>query len=301
MHGGAELRAPVRVDEEVRERIDSLTELAPLHQPRAAAGMAAVARQLPDTPAVACFDTSFHAELPGAAATYALPAAWGERWGLRRFGFHGLSHAYAARRVAEMLGQDLAELRVVTCHLGAGASLCAVHRGRSADTTMGSAPLEGLVMGTRAGSVDPGAVMYVLDKLPREDVSGALEGPSGLLGLSERSSDMREVRDAADGGAAAPRLALDVYGHRLRAELAAMAMSMDRVDALAFTGGVGEGDPQTRAAVESALLGIALDPDANASADGDAVISHRDAPVRVFVVEAREDLEIACQVRLVLG
>jgi acetate kinase len=250
---------------------------------------------------VACFDTAFHADLPDAAATYALPSAWRSRWGLRRFGFHGLSHAYAARRVAELAGQDLAELRVVTCHLGAGASLCAVRGGRSVDTTMGFTPLEGLVMGTRAGSVDPGLLMYVLEKLPREEVSAALEEKSGLLGLSESSGDMREVRRAADSGDIAARLALDVYGHRLRAELAAMAMSMDGLDVVAFTGGVGEADPRTRSMAESALLGIHLDESANASAEGDAEIGRSDAPVRAFVVEAREDVEIACQVRRALG
>jgi acetate kinase len=294
VHGGERFRAATRIDDEVVAALRDLTGLAPLHQPKSLAALDAVTRALPDTPAVACFDTAFHATLPAAAATYAVPAAWRERWGVRRYGFHGLSHAYAARRA------DAA--RVVTCHLGAGASLCAVRDGRSVDTTMGFTPLEGLVMATRSGSVDPGLLLWLLE---RESVSvgemaEALEHDAGLLALAG-TADMREViARAADGGEA--RLALDVYVHRLRAGIAAMAAALGGLDALVFTGGVGERAPAVRAAAAEGLafLGVAIDAAANDAADeGD--ISAPGATARTLVVRAREDLEIARQARAALA
>ncbi|HEY0638608.1 MAG TPA: acetate/propionate family kinase, partial [Pseudonocardiaceae bacterium] len=205
VHGGGAFTGPVVLDGPVRDRIAALTPLAPLHQPRALAGIDAARAALPDVPAVACFDTAFHAGLPAAAATYALPGAWRRRWGLRRYGFHGLSHAHAARRTAELLGRPAAGLRLVSCHLGAGASLCAVLDGRSVDTTMGFTPLEGLVMATRSGSVDPGLLLWLLEHsgLDAAAVGAALERRSGLAGLAELpdgSGDLREVRAAAARG-----------------------------------------------------------------------------------------------------
>ena len=188
MHGGSRFTGPARIDEEVVKGISDLTDLAPLHQPRALAGIHAAQAALPGVPAVACFDTAFHAGLPPAAAGYALPAAWTRRFGLRRYGFHGLSHGYAARRAAEMVtGRDPERLRVVTCHLGAGSSLAAVRGGRSVDTTMGFTPLEGLVMATRSGSVDPGLILWLLEHggLTVAEVSAALESSSGLAGLAD--------------------------------------------------------------------------------------------------------------------
>jgi acetate kinase len=246
---------------------------------------------LPDTPAVACFDTAFHATLPPAAATYAVPAAWRERWGVRRYGFHGLSHAYASRRAAAA--------RVVSCHLGAGASLAAVRDGVSLDTTMGFTPMEGLVIATRSGSVDPGLVLWLL----RHDVSAdaveeGLDRDGGLRGLAG-DGDMRALlaRDDADAG-----LALDVYVHRLRAGIAAMVAALGGLDALVFTGGVGEHAPEVRAAAADGLgfLGVALDADANARATADAEIGVAGAAARTLVVTAREDLEVARQVRTLL-
>jgi acetate kinase len=252
---------------------------------------------LPGTPAVACFDTAFHATLPAAAATYAVPAAWRERWGLRRYGFHGLSHAYASRRAAELTGAR----RIVTCHLGAGASLAAVRDGRSVDTTMGFTPLEGLVMATRSGSVDPGLLLWLLERegVGVREMAEALEHDSGLLALAG-TADMREVLARADEGA---QLALDVYCHRLRAGIAAMAAALDGLDALVFTGGVGERAPAVRAAAADGLrfLGVALDGGRNDAANGDADVSAAGAPVRTLVVSAREDLEIAAQVRALLA
>ncbi|HSD81604.1 MAG TPA: acetate kinase, partial [Solirubrobacteraceae bacterium] len=264
------------------------------------AALQAVSRVLPEVPAVACFDTAFHATLPAEASTYAVPRDWWRRLHVRRYGFHGLSHAYAARRAAELLGVDGAR-RLVTCHLGAGASLTAVLDGRSVDTTMGFTPLEGLVMATRSGSVDPGLLLWLLD---REDVDlaglqRALVHESGLLALAG-TADMREVLARDDDRA---RLALDVYLHRLRAGIGAMAAALGGLDALVFTGGVGERAAPVRAAAAAGLgfLGVGVDVEVNADAEPDADVSAPGARVRTLVLAAREDLEIARQVRSVLA
>jgi acetate kinase len=297
VHGGEEFRSATWVDDAVREHLECLTALAPLHQPRALAGIDGASEALPGVPAAACFDTAFHATLTPAAATYALPAAWRERWGLRRFGFHGLSHAYATRRAAELLGRPYEALRIVSCHLGAGASLTAVAGGRSLDTTMGFTPLEGLVMATRAGSVDPGLVLWLLQQrhLDLEELAEGLDHGSGLTGLAG-TGDMREILERDDEAA---RLALGVFVHRLRAGVGAMAAALDGLDALVFTGGIGEHAPAVRAAAAAGLgvLGVRLDAERNAAARGDAEIGAADAPAAAVVVAAREDLEIARQVR----
>jgi acetate kinase len=252
---------------------------------------------------VACFDTAFHATLPDAAATYALPADWSARWGVRRYGFHGLSHAWIARRAPIVLGAPALGLRIVSCHLGAGASLCAIADGRSVDTTMGFTPLEGLVMATRSGSVDPGLLLWLLqhEGIAEGELARALEHESGLLGLSG-TADMREVLARAGAGDAAARLALDVYLHRLRAAIASMTAALGGLDVLAFTGGVGEHNPEIRsdAVAGLAFLGVALDPARNEHPSGDAEISSAGAAARTVVINAREDLEIAAQVRSVL-
>ncbi len=304
VHGGTRFSHPVLIDDEITEAIAQLTDLAPLHQPRALAGIAATRQALPDLPAVACFDTAFHADMPAAAARYALPAAWTRRFGLRRFGFHGLSHGYAARRAAQLLDRDEGTLRVVTCHLGAGASLAAVRGGRSVDTTMGFTPLEGLVMATRSGSVDPGLIVWLLKhgQLGLEEVAAGLEQSSGLAGLSgQAGGDIRDVQGAAGAGDPAAARAIEVYLHRLRREIAAMAAAMDGLDAIVFTGGVGEHNPAVRAAAAAGLgfLGIGVDPGRN-QATADAVISGAGALVSSLVVTAREDIEIARQARDVL-
>jgi acetate kinase len=300
VHGGERFREAVPIDAEVERALEELTELAPLHQPKSLSALRAVSAALPAVPAVACFDTAFHATLPAAAATYALPRAWRERWPLRRYGFHGLSHAYAARRTAELTGGR----RIVTCHLGAGASLAAVLDGRSVDTTMGFTPLEGLVMATRSGSVDPGLLLWLEERqaLSPREMSEALEHESGLLGLAG-NADMREVLARAEAGDESAQLALDVYVHRLRAGIGAMASALGGVDALVFTGGVGEHAPAIRARACDALafLGVELDPQANAALTADGEIGTPGAAVRTLVVTAREDLEIARQVRAVLS
>jgi acetate kinase len=304
VHGGTGLTEPVRVDAHVRARLEALTDLAPLHQPKSLRALDLVGRLLPEIPAVACFDTAFHAHIPEAAATYALPREWRRRWELRRFGFHGLSHAHAARRCAEMMGRGARPLRVVTCHLGAGASLAAVRDGSSVDTTMGFTPLEGLVMATRSGSVDPGLVLWLEQHagMPSAELTATLESRSGLLGLAGNADMGAVLRSEAEGDGDAA-LALGVYLHRLRAGIAAMAAAMDGLDALVFTGGVGENAAsiRQRAARGLGFLGIRVDGRRNAEVRGDTEISPDGAPVRCFVVAAREDLEIARGVRQVLG
>jgi acetate kinase len=302
VHGGSQFLGPVRITDRVVCRLEALSDLAPLHQPKSLAALAAVSAALPDVPGVACFDTAFHAGIPAAASTYALPLEWRKRWDLRRFGFHGLSHSYVARRVAQLAGQPGA-LRLVSCHLGAGASLAAIVDGRSVDTTMGFTPLEGLVMATRSGSVDPGLVLWLEEHvgMPPAELAAALEYRGGLLALAGRS-DMRAVLAAEERGDGEAALAIAVYLHRLRAAVAAMAAAMGGIDALAFTGGVGENSApiRERAARDLAFLGVAVNSGSNAAV-GDREITAAGARVRSFVVTAREDLQIAAEVRAVLG
>lgn len=303
VHGGRKFREPVRLDPGVRDELEALTELAPLHQPRGVGGIDALTALLPETPAVACFDTAFHASIPDAAATYALPADWNERWGLRRYGFHGLSHAYVTRRAAELTRSPADRLRIVSCHLGAGASLAAVSGGRSVDTTMGFTPLAGLVMATRTGSVDPGLVLWLQQHagIDADRMSHALEFESGLAGLSGGDGDMRTVLSGVDAGDHRSTLAFEVYVHRLRREIAAMTASLEGLDVLVFTGGVGERSARVRAEVAHGLayLGVRIEDAAN---DRDAEdIGAGGAEVRTLVVPAREDVEIAHHTRSVLG
>jgi acetate kinase len=308
VHGGHRFTAATLIDGDVAAGIGALTDLAPLHQPRALAGIEAVRTMLPQVPAVACFDTAFHAGLPAAAATYALPGAWTRRFRLRRFGFHGLSHAYAAGRAAQLTGDDALRRRVVTCHLGAGSSLAAIMDGTCVDTTMGFTPLEGLVMATRSGDVDPGLIIWLLrhGALSVDEISDGLEHSGGLAGLAELpggSGDLRDVRPAADRGNPGARLALEVHAHRLRAHIAAMTAALGGLDTLVFTGGIGEHQSGTRAEAATGLgfLGVAVDEAANAAARPDCDISAPGAAVATLVITAREDIEIARQTRAVLG
>src|SRR5664279_2980077 len=288
-----------------RPAVRDLVDLAPLHQPKSLHGLDAARRLLPAVPHVACFDTAFHATLPPAAYTYALPAEWRDRWGVRRYGFHGLSHAWASRRAQQLVP---CARRVVTCHLGAGASLAAVLDGRSVDTTMGFTPLDGLVMATRSGSVDPGLLLWLQEHvgMPAQELAATLEHRAGLLGLAG-SADMQVVLARAQNGDESASLALAVYVHRLRAGIAAMAAAMGGLDVLVFTGGVGEHAAAVRGAACDGLafLGVHLDRAANQDEpDGgqpDRDVSAQEAPVRTLIIEAREDLQIAHETRQVLG
>jgi len=301
VHGGDRFSGAVRIDDEVLREIAGLASLAPLHQTRALAGIEMVRSAWPEVPGVACFDTAFHADMPEEAATYALPASWRQRWPLRRYGFHGLSHAWAARRAAEFVGRPIEELRIVSCHLGAGSSLCAVLGGRSVDTTMGFTPLEGLVMATRAGSVDPGLVLWLLQHggVDIDEVADGLEHHAGLAGLAGGSGDMRDVVAGLDRGDPAACLAFAVHAHRLRRDIGAMAAALNGLDVVVFTGGIGEHHPRVRAVAVDGLgfLGLAIDAARNETAAGDADISAPGSAARTLLVVSREDLEIARQVR----
>lgn len=304
VHGGPRYRASVRIDGEVIRYLVTITDLAPLHLPAALAGIAAAREVLPRVPAVACLDTAFHARMPEAASTYAVPDEWRLRYGVKRYGFHGFSHAYAARRAAEMLGRSPHDLRVVTCHLGAGASLAAVRGGRSLDTTMGFTPLEGLVMATRSGTVDPGILLYLQRHagMTELELNEALDRRGGLLALAG-TGDMREVLQRIADGDDAAELAFDVYIHRLRALIASMTAAMNGLDALVFTGGIGENAAPVRAAAVAGLrfLGLELDPTLNNSLGPDNDISAPGARVPALVVRAHEDIEVAREVRRVLA
>jgi len=304
VHGGTGFTGPVRIDDAVREQLRELTDLAPLHQPKSFAALDAVTAQLPDVAAVASFDTAFHTTIPAAAATYAVPRQWRERYAIRRYGFHGLSHAYCSHRAAQLLDRPLESLRIITCHLGAGASLTAVVGGRSVDTTMGFTPLEGLVMATRSGTVDPGLVLWLEEHehLAPHEIATALEQRSGLTALAG-TGDMRDVEAAADRGDPAAVLALDVYIHRLVGGIGAMSAATDGVDVLAFTGGVGEHSPTVRRRAAECLgfLGVAIDIDRNDTVRDDGDITATGAAVRTVVITAREDLQIAREARQLLG
>ena len=284
----------------MESRLRALVDLAPLHQPKSLAGLDAARQLLPDVPQVGCFDTAFHATLPAYVSTYALPRDWRERWDVHRIGFHGLSHAWASRRATAMVPRAR---RIVVAHLGAGASLAAVLDGRSVDTTMGFTPLDGLVMATRSGSVDPGLLLWLEEHegLTPRQVTDALEHRSGLLGLAG-TADMRDLLARDDDQA---RLALAVYLHRLASSIAAMTVSLGGLDALVFTGGVGERAPAIRAGVEVRLrhLGVEIDEGLNrlATRGVDTEIGSAYGAVAVLVVRAHEDLEIARGVEGILG
>lgn len=303
VHGGP-FTSSVRITPEIRERIATLVDLAPLHIPPSLETLAAAEAALPGLPQVAVFDTAFHATLPPEAHTYPVPFNWTRDWGIRRFGFHGLSHAYCAHRAAELLQRPAEELRLVICHLGHGCSASAVRGGRCIDTTMGFTPLEGLMMATRSGSIDPGVVLHVQlhHGLTAEQIETALNRESGLLGVSGLSADMRQLLAAARQGHEQARLALRIYTHRVRQAIGALAVTMGGVDAVVFTAGVGEHAADIRAWACTGLecLGIQLDPHANASSRPDADIASPNSRARILVIAAREDVTMLQEVMRVL-
>jgi acetate kinase len=299
VHGG-ELTTAVRIEPAVRARIAALADLAPLHNPAGLDTLSAAESALPDLPHVAVFDTAFHSTLPAAARTYPLPSGWTDDWRIRRYGFHGLSHAYSSTRAAEILAGPVNELRLVICHLGHGCSATAVQGGRSIDTTMGFTPLDGLMMGTRSGSVDPGILTHVQLRrgLTAQQVDDALNHHSGLLGVSAISGDMRLVMQAAHTGHERARLAIQMYTHRVRQAIGALAVTLGGLDALVFTAGVGENSPEIRAATCRGLdfIGVEIDPDANSHCRPDADVARNGSRARVLVIAAREDLAMLSEV-----
>jgi acetate kinase len=301
VHGGPQHFEPSVVTAEVKSAIERVSVFAPLHNCAELQGMEIVARLLGSVPQVAVFDTGFHRTMPLSAATYPGPYEWFEQ-GIRRYGFHGVNHQYCAQRAAQLLGKNLNSLKLVTCHLGNGCSLAAIREGRSVDTTMGFTPLEGLMMGTRSGSVDPGILTYLIRQrqFSAPQLDEVLNQKSGLLGVSGISSDMRQILAASKNGnepakMARAKLALDIYVHRLQSGIGAMIAVLGGVDALVFTAGVGENSPEVRAAVcdNFAYLGLRLDHGKNAQSPSDKDISASDAIVRVLVIHAQEDWMIA--------
>ena len=298
VHGGERFSASVLVDDDVLAAVEEVSPLAPLHNPPGLATIAAARALLPDLPHVAVFDTAFHATVPPAAHRYAVPLEWYERYGVRRYGFHGTSHRYVSARAAELLGRPPEDTRVVVAHLGNGCSATAVRDGVSVDTTMGLTPLEGLVMGTRSGDVDPGLFSYLgrVAGLDADAVTAALNGRSGLLGLSGTSNDMRTVEEAAAAGDERAELALDVFTARLAKAVAALAVPLERLDALVFTGGIGEHSAavRRRTLARLAVLGLAEDRAANArdGRDTDGRVS-APGPTVALVVPTDEELMIA--------
>ena len=296
VHGGQEFRDSVKITPLVKETIQSLSAFAPLHNPLDLEGIEAIERLLPHVPQVAVFDTAFHSELPLEAVVYPGPYEWFEQ-GIRRYGFHGISHQYCSRRAAQILERDLQTLRLVTCHIGNGCSLAAIQGGRSIDTTMGFTPLEGLMMGSRSGSVDPGILIYLLRQkgYSADQFDTILNKQSGLEGVSGKSGDMRAIHAAIEQGDERARLALAIYVHRLRAGIGAMITALGGLDALVFAGGVGENDASVRADVceAFAFLGLRLDARKNAQSPSDQVISTANSAVRVLIVQTQEDWSIA--------
>ncbi len=297
VHGGRVFIESVLIDARVLEEIERLSELAPLHNPPALAAIGAARRAFSDVPHVAVFDTAFFAELPPERHVYPLPYEWYAEHGIRRYGFHGISHAYCSGRAAEFLGRPLKDLRTVTCHLGNGCSAAATLGGRAVATTMGFTPLEGLVMGSRAGSVDPGILIHAMERmgLTAKELDDILQRRSGLLGVSGISSDYRAVLEAAKEGNERARLALAIYADSVRAAIGALAVALGGVDALVFTAGVGENAVSLREEVCRWLgcLGLDLDPDRNRTLRPDADISKPSSSGRILILRTREDLHVA--------
>ena len=305
VHGGARFREPAVIDQGVRDEIFALKSVAPLQNAPALSGIATAERAFPDVAHVAVFDTAFHATIPEAAAAYAVPERWREDWGIRRYGFHGLSVEWSAGRAPELLGRSPDGLRLVVCHLGGGSSVTAVRDGRSVDTTMGFSPLEGVPMTTRSGSIDPGALLHVLAtrRETRESLEHTLNFESGLRGIAGGSGAMLEVEQRAAAGDDAAALALDVFAHRLAGAVAAMAAAAGGLDVLVFTAGIGENSAGTRARLCERLrfLGVDLSAEANAAAKPDCDVATAGSAVRVLVVRACEDVVAARAARALLG
>ena len=296
VHGGENFREATRLTEEAKAAIARLSSIAPLHNRAELQGMAIAEKLFGAVPQVGVFDTAFHRNMPEYAAVYAGPYEWSEQ-GIRRYGFHGINHQYCAERAAHLLGKELEALRIVTCHLGNGCSLAAIRGGRSVDTTMGFTPLEGLMMGTRSGSIDPAILTYLMreKKIGAEQIDDLVNKKSGLLGISGVSSDMRKIVARMKEGHARARLAFEMFVHRLKYYIGAMSASLGGMDVLVFSGGIGENSLEVRKAACEGLefLGVRLDAKKNEEGSGDYAVSERDSRVPVLVIRAREDWAIA--------
>ena len=298
VHGGERFIHAAEINDDILRTIETLAPLAPLHNPPNLAGIIAARHHFAGVPHVAVFDTAFHQTMPPHAFHYGLPYEFYEKQGLRRYGFHGTSHLYVARTAAAMLGKELSDFSGITCHLGNGCSIAAVKNGESVDTSMGLTPLEGLLMGTRSGDIDPAIVFFLAReaKVPFEKIENILNKKSGLLGVSGVSNDVRIIRDAAEHGNPHARLALDIFAYRVKKYIGAYLAVLNGCDAVIFTGGIGENDIRTREKICSGLqsLGVRLDPAANKNALGAGnVISAPQSLVKLLVIPTNEELEIA--------
>lgn len=297
VHGGERFHDSVIIDEDVMGAIRECIELAPLHNPPNIIGIEACQHIMPDTPMVAVFDTAFHQTLPQYAYLYALPYEMYEKHGIRKYGFHGTSHKYVAQRAAAMLGKPLEELKLITCHLGNGASVCAVEYGKSVETSMGFTPLDGLAMGTRSGTVDPAVVKFLMEneKMTPREIDEYLNKKSGVLGISGVSSDFRDLEEAYDNGNGRARLAIKIFCYRVKQYIGSYAAVMNGLDAVVFTAGIGENNPLVREIIMENLdfLGLGIDPEKNKVRGQEMDISTEDAKVRTLVIPTNEELAIA--------
>ncbi len=297
VHGGEKFSESVLITDDVKEKVRECYDLAPLHNPANMTGVEAITAIMPDVPQVGVFDTAFHQTMPAKAYMYALPYKYYEEDGVRRYGFHGTSHRYVSKRVCEFLGADLNKSRIITCHIGNGASMAAIVDGNCVDTSMGLTPVEGLMMGTRVGDVDPGALIYLMNKhsLNPDQLQNLINKESGVLGISGVSNDMREIEAAIAAGNERARLALDMYELRITKYIGAYAAEMGGVDIIVFTGGVGENQQGLRADVCATLgfMGVEIDPEANTVRGEEAIISSKNSRVKVCVIPTDEELTIA--------
>lgn len=304
VHGGEKFSKPVLINDTVIKAIEKCSELAPLHNPAGVLGIKVCQKVLRNIPMIAVFDTAFHQTIPDYAYMYAIPYEMYEKFGVRKYGFHGTNHKYVSQRTAEILNKPLDKIKIVSCHLGSGASICAIDGGRSIDTSMGFTPLAGLAMGTRSGTIDPSIISFIMEKknMTIEDVTEYLNKESGILGISGISSDFRDLIKAKDEGNKRAKLAMDIFAYRVKKYICEYVGVMGGIDALVFTAGVGEHNAYTRELITNDLdiFGIKLDKKKNKSAHGEADISKDKANVRILVIPANEELEIARQCRKVL-
>lgn len=306
VHGGEEFNQSVLITDEVIGKIEECIDIAPLHNPPNLAGIQAICDLLPDVPQVAVFDTAFHQTMPEKAYMYAIPYLLYTKYGIRRYGFHGTSHRYVSRRACEFLDLDYRSIKIITVHIGNGASAAAIKNGKSIDTSMGFTPVEGLIMGTRSGDIDLGAVTFLMEKemIGSQAVSTLFNKYSGVLGVSGVSSDMRDIEDAAEGGNMRAQLALEMYNYRLRKYIGSYMAVLDGADLIVFTGGVGENSPETRETVCSGFeyAGLLFDSEANAGVRGkEKLLSKPESKVKVAVIPTDEEFLIASDTMKIIG
>lgn len=297
VHGGEEFTDSVMINERVLETIEKISELAPLHNPANITGIRAFQKVLPNTPSVAVFDTAFHQTMPESSFLYSLPYEYYKKYGIRKYGFHGTSHKYVSLRAAEILNTPLDKLRLISCHLGNGASIAAVYKGRSIDTSMGFTPLAGVTMGTRSGNIDPALIPYIMKKtgMTAEEVVEVLNKKSGLLALSGFSSDLRDIEEAAEKGNKRAELALEVFANRIHKYIGSYAARMYGVDAIIFTAGIGENSPAMRERILKGLefMGVYFNPSKNNVRGEEAFITYDHSPVKALVIPTNEEVMIA--------